>query len=152
MWKFKFRSQNLEKIANFFFKFSNFCFYCHCFNSYTGDSDFVLSVKGVSVGIEDLQVYCIYYKLKLYELFETGICIYYPAVFLCFFFHPIQLCGSLCVILCSLIPAVPLVGGVSIFFLNRPTSWKLIEIQIFDKKSCFLGCQYFTTNWIRLDI
>ena len=65
MWKFKFRSQNLEKIANFFFKFSNFCFYCHCFNSYTGDSDFVLSVKGVSVGIEDLQVYCIYYKLNI---------------------------------------------------------------------------------------
>ena len=130
VWKFKFRSQNFEKIEK--------CFIVIAF-SYAGDSDFVLSVKGVSVGIEDLQVpvYCIYYKLKLYELFETGICIYYPAVFLCFFFHPIQLCGSLCVILCSLIPAVPLVGGVSIFFLNGPISWKLIEIQIFDKKSCF---------------
>ena len=49
----------------------------------------MLSVKGISVGIEDLQVYCIYYKQNifyLHELFETGILIYYPAVFLWFFF------------------------------------------------------------------
>ena len=85
----------------------------------------------------------------LHELFETRICIYYPAVFLCFFFHPIPLCGSLFVILCSLIPAVPLVGGVSIFFLNRPISWKLIEIQIFDKKSCFrLSILYYKLNQV----
>lgn len=52
---------------------------------YAGDSDFELSVKGISVGIEDL-----------------------------------QLRGSLRVILRPLIPAAPLVGGVSVFFLNRP--------------------------------
>ena len=33
--------------------------------SYAGDSDFALSVKSVSVGIEDLQVYGIYYKLNI---------------------------------------------------------------------------------------
>ena len=60
----------------------------------------MLSVKGVSVGIEDLQVYCIYYKQNilqyLHELFETGIIIYYPGVFWEWFsFHPIQLPGSL---------------------------------------------------------
>ena len=80
-----------------------------------------LSVKGISVGIEDLQVYCIYYKQNifyLHELFETGILIYYPAVFLWFFFHPIQLRGSLCVILCPLIPAVPLVGGPGVSLLS----------------------------------
>ena len=142
------RIQKRQQI--FFSKFSNFCFYCHCFNSYTGDSDFALSVKGVSVGIEDLQVYCIYYKQNilqyLHELFETGIIIYYPGVFLWFSFHPIQLPGSLHVILCPLIPVVPLVGGVLVFFLIRPLSRKLIETHIFDKKSCFLGCQYFITN------
>ena len=110
----------------------------------------MLSVKGVSVGIEDLQVYCIYYKQNilqyLHELFETGIIIYYPGVFLWFSFHPIQLPGSLHVILCPLIPVVPLVGGVLVFFLIRPLSPKLIETHIFDKKSCFLGCQYFITN------
>ncbi|CAH3120834.1 unnamed protein product [Porites lobata] len=52
---------------------------------YAGDSDFELSVKGISVGIEDLQIR-----------------------------------GSLRVILRPLIPAAPLVGGVSVFFLNRP--------------------------------
>ncbi|XP_078376188.1 extended synaptotagmin-2-like isoform X2 [Oculina patagonica] len=52
---------------------------------YAGDSDFELSVKGVTVGIEDLQIR-----------------------------------GSLRVILRPLIPAAPLVGGVSVFFLNRP--------------------------------
>ncbi|KAK2570434.1 Extended synaptotagmin-3 [Acropora cervicornis] len=52
---------------------------------YAGDSDFELSVKGVTVGIEDLQVR-----------------------------------GSMRVILRPLIPAAPLVGGVSVFFLNRP--------------------------------
>ena len=118
--------------------------------SYAGDSDFALSVKGVSVGIEDLQVYCIYYKQNilqyLHELFETGIIIYYPGVFLWFSFHPIQLPGSLHVILCPLIPVVPLVSGVLVFFLIRPLSRKLIETHIFDKKSCFLGCQYFITN------
>ena len=122
MWKFKFRSQKLEKIEKIFIKFLISVLFLVIAFSYAGDSDFELSVKGVSVGIEDLQVYCIYYKLKLYELFETGICIYYPAVFLCFFFHPIPLCGSLCVILYFLISAVPLVGGVSIFFLNGPIS------------------------------
>ena len=110
----------------------------------------MLSVKGVSVGIEDLQVYCIYYKQNilqyLHELFETGIIIYYPGVFLWFSFHPIQLPGSLHVILCPLIPVVPLVGGVLVFFLIRPLSRKLIETHIFDKKSCLLGCQYFIKN------
>ena len=33
--------------------------------SYAGDSDFVFSIKGVSVGIEDLQIYCIYYKQNI---------------------------------------------------------------------------------------
>ena len=56
------RIQKRQQI--FFSKFSNFCFYCHCFNSYTGDSDFALSVKGVSVGIEDLQVYCTLYLIQ----------------------------------------------------------------------------------------
>ena len=49
----------------------------------------MFSIKGVSVGIEDLQIYCIYYKQNifyLHELFETGILIYYPAVSLWFFF------------------------------------------------------------------
>ena len=140
----------LLKRQNFFSKFSNCCFiYCYYFQL-SGDSDFALSVKGVSVGIEDLQVYCIYYKQNilqyLHELFETGIIIYYPGVFLWFSFHPIQLPGSLHVILCPLIPVVPLVGGVLVFFLIRPLSRKLIETHIFDKKSCFLGCQYFITN------
>ena len=35
-----------------------------------------------------------------------------------FFFHPIQLRGSLCVILCPLIPAVPLVGGPGVSLLS----------------------------------
>ena len=55
----------------------------------------------------------------LHELFETGILIYYPAVSLWFFFHPIQLRGSLCVILCPLIPAVPLVGGPGVSLLYQ---------------------------------
>ena len=55
----------------------------------------------------------------LHELFETGILIYYPAVFLWFFFHPIQLRGSLCVILCPLIPAVSLVGGPGVSLLYQ---------------------------------
>ena len=111
----------------------------------------MFSIKGVSVGIEDLQIYCIYYKQNifyLHELFETGILIYYPAVSLSngFFFHPMtaswkSVCDSF-----PLIPAVPpLVGGVSVFFI-RQISRKLIETQIFDMKSCFLGCQYFITN------
>ena len=33
-----------------------FEFVCFTLSSYAGDSDFELSVKGVSVGIEDLQV------------------------------------------------------------------------------------------------
>ncbi|KXJ26093.1 Extended synaptotagmin-3 [Exaiptasia diaphana] len=53
--------------------------------SYAGDADIKLSVKGVSVGIEDL-----------------------------------QLRGTLRVILSPLVPSSPLVGGVSVFFLNRP--------------------------------
>ncbi|XP_031566724.1 extended synaptotagmin-2-A-like isoform X2 [Actinia tenebrosa] len=52
---------------------------------YAGNSDIRLSVKGMSVGIEDL-----------------------------------QLRGTLRVILSPLIPTSPLVGGVSVFFLNRP--------------------------------
>ncbi|XP_020611586.1 extended synaptotagmin-2-like isoform X2 [Orbicella faveolata] len=52
---------------------------------YAGDADFKLAVKGIAVGIEDLQIR-----------------------------------GSLRVILRPLIPAAPLVGGVSVFFLNRP--------------------------------
>ncbi|XP_020906062.1 extended synaptotagmin-3 isoform X3 [Exaiptasia diaphana] len=52
---------------------------------YAGDADIKLSVKGVSVGIEDL-----------------------------------QLRGTLRVILSPLVPSSPLVGGVSVFFLNRP--------------------------------
>ena len=36
-----------------------------------------------------------------------------------FFFHPIQLRGSLCVILCPLIPAVPLVGGPGVSLLYQ---------------------------------
>ena len=157
MWKFKFRSQQtFEKIEFFFQNFLIAVLFIVITFSYAGDSDFALSVKGVSVGIEDLQVYRIYYKQNilqyLHELFETAIIIYYPGVFLWFSFHPIQLPGSLHVILCPLIPVVPLVGGVLVFFLIRPLSRKLIETHIFDKKSCFLGCQYFITNWIRLDI
>ena len=53
---------------------------------------------------------------------KLEILIYYPAAFLWFSFHPIQLRGSLRVILRPLIPAAPLVGGVSVFFLNRPVS------------------------------
>ena len=49
----------------------------------------------------------------------------------CFFFL-LQIRGSMRVILRPLIPAAPLVGGVSVFFLNRPvskygSSFKLIE-------------------------
>ena len=139
VWKFKFRSQNFKKRKIFFKNFLISVLFIVIAFSYAGDSDFALSVKGVGVGIEDLQVCCIYYKLNIlpawvvwnWNLHLLSCC------FLMFFFHLIPLCGSLCVILCSLIPAVPLVGGVSIFFLNRPISWKLIEIQIFDKKSCF---------------
>ena len=87
--------------------------------------EITVSVKGVSVGIEDLQVYCIYYKQNilqyLHELFETGIIIYYPGVFLWFSFHPIQLPGSLHAILCPLIPVVPLVGGLGISLLSYQT-------------------------------
>ncbi|KAK3739454.1 hypothetical protein QZH41_017292 [Actinostola sp. cb2023] len=52
---------------------------------YAGDADIKLSVKGISVGIED-----------------------------------VQLRGTLRVILSPLIPSAPLVGGISLFFLNRP--------------------------------
>ena len=119
-------SQNLEKIEKIFFLnlLISVLFIVIAF-SYGGDSDFALSVKGVSVGIEDLQVYCIYYKQNilqyLHELFETGIIIYYPGVFLWFSFHPIQLPGSLHVILCPLIPVVPLVGGLGISLLSYQT-------------------------------
>ena len=125
MWKFKFRSQKLEKIEKIFIKFLISVLFLVIAFSYAGDSDFELSVKGVSVGIEDLQVYCIYYKQNilqyLHELFETGIIIYYPGVFLWFSFHPIQLPGSLPVILRPLIPVVPLVGGLGISLLSYET-------------------------------
>ena len=65
MWKFKFRSQKLEKIENFFIKFLISVLFLVIAFSYAGDSDFELSVKGVSVGIEDLQVYCIYCKQNI---------------------------------------------------------------------------------------
>ncbi|EDO32931.1 predicted protein [Nematostella vectensis] len=52
---------------------------------YAGDADIQLSVKGISVGIEDL-----------------------------------QLRGTLRVIMSPLVPSAPLVGGISVFFLNRP--------------------------------
>lgn len=38
----------------------NYCFLFSFKYSYAGDSDFELSVKGISVGIEDLQVMCPY--------------------------------------------------------------------------------------------
>ena len=65
MWKFKFRSQKLEKIEKIFIKFLISVLFLVIAFSYAGDSDFELSVKGVSVGIEDLQVYCIYYKQNI---------------------------------------------------------------------------------------
>ena len=65
MWKFKFRSQKLEKIEKIFIKFIISVLFLVIAFSYAGDSDFELSVKGVSVGIEDLQVYCIYYKQNI---------------------------------------------------------------------------------------
>ena len=65
MWKFKFRSQKLEKIEKIFIKFLISVLFLVIAFSYAGDSDFELSVKGVSVGIEDLQVYCIYCKQNI---------------------------------------------------------------------------------------
>ena len=65
MWKFKFRSQKLEKIEKIFIKFIISVLFLVIAFSYAGDSDFELSVKGVSVGIEDLQVYCIYCKQNI---------------------------------------------------------------------------------------
>ena len=65
MWKFKFGSQKLEKIEKFFIKFLISVLFRVIAFSYAGDSDFELSVKGVSVGIEDLQVYCIYCKQNI---------------------------------------------------------------------------------------
>ena len=65
MWKFKFRSQKLEKIEKFSIKFLISVLFLVIAFSYAGDSDFELSVKGVSVGIEDLQVYCIYCKQNI---------------------------------------------------------------------------------------
>ena len=65
MWKFKFRSQKLEKIEKIFIKFLISVIFLVIAFSYAGDSDFELSVKGVSVGIEDLQVYCIYCKQNI---------------------------------------------------------------------------------------
>ena len=124
MWKFKFRSQKLEKIEKFFIKFLISVLFLVIAFSYAGDSDFELSVKGVSVGIEDLQVYCIYCNRIFYqhELLETRNCHVLSCCILMVSFHPIQLRGSLRVILRPLIPAAPLVGGVSVFFLNRPVS------------------------------
>ena len=155
MWKFKFRSQNLEKIANFVFQ----NFLISVFIVFTlvilgiQTLRYLSRVSVLALKISRYIVFITNRTFYLHELFETGILIYYPAVFLWFSFHPIQLCGSLHVILCPLIPTVPPpVGGVSVFFLIRPIRRKLIETQIFDKKSCFLGCQYFITNWIRLDI
>ena len=59
-------SQNLEKIEKIFFlNLLIFVLFIVIAFSYGGDSDFALSVKGVSVGIEDLQVYCIYYKQNI---------------------------------------------------------------------------------------
>ena len=65
MWKFRFRSQKLEKIEKIFIKFLISVLFLVIAFSYAGDSDFELSVKGVSVGIEDLQVYCIYCKQNI---------------------------------------------------------------------------------------
>ena len=69
-----------------------------------------------------------------------------------FFFIPFSFV-EVCVWFCALSFQLFLlwVGQVSVFFIRR-ISRKLIETQIFDMKSCFLGCQYFITNWIRLDI
>ena len=50
---------------NIFLKFTISVLFIVIAFSYGGDSDFALSVKGVSVGIEDLQVYCIYYKQNI---------------------------------------------------------------------------------------
>ena len=65
-------------------------------------------------------------------------------------FSFLEVCMWLCALLFQLL--LLWVGWVLVFFLIRPLSRKLIETHIFDKKSCFLGCQYFITNWIRLDI
>ena len=115
-----------KRQKNFFSKFSNFCFiYCHCFQLCWGFRLCIICQGCQCSGIEDLQVYCIYYKQNilqyLHDLFETGIIIYYPGVFLWFSFHPIQLPGSLHVILRPLIPVVPLVGGLGISLLSYQT-------------------------------
>ena len=117
---------SLSKRQNFFSKFSNCCFiYCHYFQLCWGFRLCIICQGCQCSGIEDLQVYCIYYKQNilqyLHDLFETGIIIYYPGVFLWFSFHPIQLPGSLHVILRSLIPVVPLVGGLGISLLSYQT-------------------------------
>ena len=57
-----------------------------------------------------------------HELLETRNSHVLSCCILIVSFHPIQLRGSLRVILRPLIPAAPLVGGVSVFFLNRPVS------------------------------
>ena len=67
MWKFRFRSQKLEKIEKIFIKLLISGLFLVIAFSYAGDSDFELSVKGVSVGIEDLQVYCIYCKQNILQ-------------------------------------------------------------------------------------
>ena len=139
----------LSKRQNFFFQnFLIAVLFIVITFSYAGDSDFALSVKGVSVSTEDLQVYL--YLLQT-EHFTCMSCLKLVFSFIIllfpygFFFHPMtaswkSVCDSF-----PLIPAVPLVGGVSVFFIRR-ISRKLIETQIFDMKSCFLGCQFFITN------
>ena len=157
MWKFKFRSQNLEKIANFVFQ--NFLI-----------SVFIVFTL-VILGIQTLhylsRVSVLALKISRYIVFITNRTFYstcmsclklelsfiilvfsYGFLFIPFSF--LEVCMWFCALLFQLF--LLWVGWVLVFFLIRPLSRKVIETHIFDMKSCFLGCQYFITNWIRLDI
>ena len=59
---------------------------------------------------------------KTERILQTDICVNHVPSFITSSFYLVQIRGSLRVILRPLIPAAPLVGGVSVFFLNRPVS------------------------------
>ena len=89
-----------------------FIFCCFLYYSYAGDSDFELSVKGVSVGIEDLQVQnsvvmkinaivVISFKFPIFELTVLVIEIYLAAALPGFLFVVYRYVET-CVLSCGL--------------------------------------------------
>ena len=89
MWKFKFRSQQTFEKIEFFFKIFWLLFYLWSLLLVMLGIQTLRYLSRVSVLALKISRYIVFITNRtfyLHELFETGILIYYPAVFLWFFF------------------------------------------------------------------